>query len=250
MAAVTPLSIYPAIDLKEGACVRLLRGDFAEAKTYNDSPEDQARAFRSAGFEKLHVVDLDGAVAGGSRNGAAVRAILSATDAAVQVGGGIRDMAGVEAWLSEGVARVILGTAAVRDPDFVREAARAHPGRVVVGIDARGGRVAVGGWGETSELEAAELAKRFEDAGVAAIVFTDIARDGALSGVNVAATAALSDAVDIPVIASGGVAGIGDIEALASARGDHQRLEGVIVGRALYEETLDPREALQAAAAC
>ncbi len=242
------LTLYPAIDLKDGACVRLLHGAFDAATTYNDSPADQARLFADAGFAKLHVVDLDGALAGDGRNGEAVSAILDATTADVQIGGGVRTMAAVAAWLERGLSRVILGTAAVRDPEFVKEAARAFPGQIVVGIDARDGKVAVQGWAEVSELESADLARRFEDAGVAAIIFTDIDRDGALSGVNVAATAALADAVSIPVIASGGVKDVSDIADLATAKAKHPSVEGVVIGRALYEKTLDPVAALKAAA--
>ncbi|MEO1311815.1 MAG: 1-(5-phosphoribosyl)-5-[(5-phosphoribosylamino)methylideneamino]imidazole-4-carboxamide isomerase [Pseudomonadota bacterium] len=245
MAALT---LYPAIDLKGGACVRLLKGEFDAATTYNDDPADQARRFAEAGFTKLHVVDLDGALAGDARNADAVSAILETTDADVQVGGGVRTMGAVEGWFERGVARVVLGTAAVRDPDFVRDAARAHPGRIVVGVDARGGKVAVSGWAETSELDAADLAKRFEDAGVAAIIFTDIDRDGALQGVNVEATAALADVVSIPVIASGGVKDAGDVAALMAAKTAHPGIDGVVIGRALYEGALSPAEAIRAAA--
>ncbi|MGM0583789.1 MAG: 1-(5-phosphoribosyl)-5-[(5-phosphoribosylamino)methylideneamino]imidazole-4-carboxamide isomerase [Pseudomonadota bacterium] len=232
--------LYPAIDLKEGRCVRLLRGDMEAATVFNDDPAAQARAFQEAGCDWLHIVDLDGAFAGRSANGAAVEAILAAVSIPAQLGGGIRDMAAVEGWLAKGVARVILGTAAVRDPDFVRAAARAFPGRVAVGIDAREGKVAVAGWAETTEIEAVELARRFEDAGVAAIIHTDIDRDGAMQGPNVEATAALARAVSIPVIASGGVSSMDDLRAL---KGCGAPLDGVISGRALYDGRLDPAEA-------
>ncbi|HKK36778.1 MAG TPA: 1-(5-phosphoribosyl)-5-[(5-phosphoribosylamino)methylideneamino]imidazole-4-carboxamide isomerase [Paracoccaceae bacterium] len=232
--------LYPAIDLKGGQCVRLLRGDMDAATVFGDDPAAQALAFEQAGCAWLHVVDLDGAFAGRSENSDAVEAILGAVSLPVQLGGGIRGMAAVEGWLGKGVSRVILGTAAVRDPGFVREAAAAHPGRVAVGIDARGGRVAVEGWAETTELETAELARRFEDAGVAAVIFTDIERDGAMQGPNVEATAALARAVSIPVIASGGVSSMADLAAL---KGCGAPLDGVISGRALYDGRLDPAEA-------
>ena len=232
--------LFPAIDLKGGHCVRLALGDMDRATTYNEDPADQARAFEAAGFPWLHVVDLDGAFAGDSRNGEAVRAILAATSNPVQLGGGIRTLAQVEGWLERGVQRVILGTAAVRDPDLVREACRRFPGQVVVGIDARQGRVAVEGWAETSELAAADLAARFADAGVAAIVYTDIDRDGVLAGVNWDATLALAEATPIPVIASGGLASMEDVRRLAA----EPRLEGAITGRALYDGRIDPDEAL------
>ena len=232
--------LYPAIDLKGGQCVRLLRGDMDAATVFGDDPAAQALAFEQAGCAWLHVVDLDGAFAGRSENSDAVEAILGAVSLPVQHGGGIRGMAAVEGWLGKGVSRVILGTAAVRDPGFVREAAAAHPGRVAVGIDARGGRVAVEGWAETTELETAELARRFEDAGVAAVIFTDIERDGAMQGPNVDATAALARAVSIPVIASGGVSSMADLAAL---KGCGAPLDGVISGRALYDGRLDPAEA-------
>lgn len=237
--------LFPAIDLKGGQCVRLLKGDMARATVYNDDPAAQACAFRDIGFSWLHVVDLDGAFAGESRNGEAVGGILQSVGSGMQVqlGGGIRDCAGIEAWLAKGIARVILGTMAVRDPAFVRDAARENPGRIAVGIDARGGRVAVQGWGETSDMQAVDLARAFEDAGVAAIIYTDIDRDGVLSGINWDATIALADAVSIPVIASGGLASMADIERLA--RPDAARLEGAIAGRALYEGAIDPRTALE-----
>ncbi|SEQ51705.1 1-(5-phosphoribosyl)-5-[(5-phosphoribosylamino)methylideneamino] imidazole-4-carboxamide isomerase [Faunimonas pinastri] len=236
--------LFPAIDLKDGACVRLVKGEMEQATVYNADPADQARAFRDIGFPWLHVVDLNGAFAGESRNGEAVEAILKAagTEMKVQLGGGIRDRAGIEGWLAKGVSRVILGTAALRDPDLVREAAAAHPDRIAVGIDARGGKVAVEGWAETSDMEAVDLARAFEDAGVAAIIYTDIDRDGVLAGINWDATIALGQAVSIPVIASGGLASMVDIERLTKP--DAAILEGAISGRALYDGRLDPSEAL------
>jgi phosphoribosylformimino-5-aminoimidazole carboxamide ribotide isomerase len=234
--------LFPAIDLKEGRCVRLVKGDMAAATVFNDDPADQARTFETQGFRWLHIVDLDGAFAGAPVNAKAVEAILGAVTIPCQLGGGIRSMAQVEAWLGKGIRRVILGTAAVRDPTFVREACRSFPGRIAVGIDARGGRVASAGWAETSDVTAVDLARRFEDAGVAAIIFTDIDRDGVLAGINWASTAALADAVSIPVIASGGLAGMADVEALM--RPEHRKLEGAITGRALYDGRLDPAEAL------
>jgi len=232
--------LYPAIDLKDGQCVRLLRGEMEAATVFNDDPAAQARAFAAAGCRWLHLVDLNGAFAGRPVNAEAVEAILAAIDVPAQLGGGIRDRATIETWLEKGLARVILGTVAVRDPDLVRAAARAHPGRIAVGIDARGGRVAVEGWAETTELDATDLARRFEDAGVAAIIYTDIERDGAMQGPNVAATAALARAVSIPVIASGGVSSLDDIRALKASGAP---LDGVISGRALYDGRLDPAEA-------
>ena len=234
--------LYPAIDLKGGECVRLAQGDMARATVYNPDPGAQAAAFKAQGFEWLHVVDLDGAFAGKAANAGAVEAILKATDVPVQLGGGIRDMAAIEGWLAKGLARVILGTAALRNPDLVIAGCRAFPGRIAVGIDARDGFVAVEGWAETSQITAVDLARRFEDAGVAAIIFTDIARDGLLTGVNVPATAALADAVSIPVIASGGLAGLGDIEALLNVTGTP--IAGAISGRALYDGRLDAGAAL------
>lgn len=228
--------LYPAIDLKGGACVRLLRGEMDAATVFNDDPAAQARAFVEAGCEWLHLVDLDGAFAGAPVNGDAVDSILKAVSVPVQLGGGVRDRAVLENWLEKGVRRVILGTAAVRDPDFVREAARAHPGRVAVGIDARGGKVAVEGWAEATETDATDLAKAFEDAGVAAIVYTDIDRDGAMQGPNVAATAALAHAVSIPVIASGGVSSMEDLRALKDCGAP---LDGAISGRALYDGRIE-----------
>jgi phosphoribosylformimino-5-aminoimidazole carboxamide ribotide isomerase len=234
--------LFPAIDLKDGQCVRLKLGDMEQATVFNDDPAAQARSFEDQGFEYLHVVDLNGAFAGESVNGAAVDAILAAVGMPVQLGGGIRTLGHIESWLGRGIARVILGTVAVRDPALVKEAAAKFPGRVAVGIDAKGGKVAVEGWAETSELTAEELAKRFEGAGVAAIVYTDIDRDGVLAGINWDATLALARAVSIPVIASGGLASMDDIRRLAAP--DAQVLEGAITGRALYDGRIDPAEAL------
>ncbi|MEM8788760.1 MAG: 1-(5-phosphoribosyl)-5-[(5-phosphoribosylamino)methylideneamino]imidazole-4-carboxamide isomerase [Pseudomonadota bacterium] len=228
--------LYPAIDLKDGQCVRLYKGDMARATVFGDDPAAQARSFAAAGCAWLHLVDLDGAFAGAPRNAQAVEAILAAIDIPAQLGGGIRDRGTIEAWLDKGIARVILGTAAVRDPGLVRAAAAAHPGRVAVGIDARGGRVAVEGWAEATELDATDLARRFEDAGVAALIYTDIDRDGAMQGPNVAATAALARAVSIPVIASGGVSSLADLAALKATGAP---LDGAISGRALYDGKLD-----------
>jgi phosphoribosylformimino-5-aminoimidazole carboxamide ribotide isomerase len=234
--------LFPAIDLKEGLAVRLQQGDMARATVFNRDPAAQAKAFESQGFEYLHIVDLDGAFAGKPMNAAAVEHILGAVKIPLQLGGGIRDMATVEGWLGKGVARVIIGTAAVRDPALVKEAARAHPGRVAVGLDARDGKVAVEGWAATSELSALDIARRFEDAGVAAIIYTDVARDGMLKGLNLDATIALAGAVSIPVIASGGLASIDDIRALLEPRA--KKLAGAIAGRALYDGRLDAAEAL------
>ena len=236
--------LFPAIDLKDGKCVRLKQGEMDDATVYSDDPARQARKFRGMGFSWLHVVDLNGAIEGSSRNEEAVDAILwnVATDMKVQLGGGIRDRRAIDEWLDKGVTRVILGTTALRDPDLVREAARGHPDRIVVGIDARGGKVAVEGWAETSDMAALELARMFEDAGVAAIVYTDIERDGVLAGVNWEATIALAEAVSIPVIASGGVASMADIERLTQP--DAARLAGAIVGRALYDGRIDAKAAL------
>lgn len=239
------MNIYPAIDLKDGKCVRLLKGRMEDATEFNPDPADQARRFREAGFSKLHLVDLNGAFDGRSTNAEAVSAVLGATDAPVQLGGGIRDMTGIDAWLERGVARVILGTLALRQPEVVKEACKRHPGRIVVGIDARGGMVAVEGWAEQSDMPVLDLAKAFEDAGVTAIVFTDIDRDGALQGVNAEATAELADAISIPVIASGGVASIDDVHRLKALA--HTGIEGVIIGRALYDGRVDPLEALSVA---
>jgi phosphoribosylformimino-5-aminoimidazole carboxamide ribotide isomerase len=234
--------LFPAIDLKDGRCVRLKRGQMDQATIFNDEPAVQARAFEKAGFRWLHCVDLNGAFDGRSVNADAIRTIRGAIGLPIQLGGGIRDMAAVEAWLDAGIARVILGTAALKNPAFVREAARAFPGRVVVGADARGGKVATEGWAEVSDLTPAELGRRFEDAGVAAILFTDVDGDGLLQGVNVAATVVLARAVKIPVIASGGVGGIGDIERLVGA--GEANIEGLVIGRALYDGRIDAARAL------
>lgn len=235
--------LFPAIDLKDGACVRLKRGEMGSATIFNYSPADQARAFAAAGFQWLHCVDLNGAFEGRSVNREAVRQIRAAIDLPIELGGGIRDMAGIESWLEAGISRVILGTVALTNPGLVKEAARAFPGKIVVGADAKDGRIATEGWAETSELTPEELGKRFEDAGVAAILFTDVNRDGLLGGVNVEATAALARAVRIPVIASGGVSGIADIEALLNAA--EPNIEGVVIGRALYDGRVDPAAALE-----
>jgi phosphoribosylformimino-5-aminoimidazole carboxamide ribotide isomerase len=232
--------LYPAIDLKGGACVRLLRGDMARATTYARDPAEQARAFEAAGCEWLHVVDLDGAFSGRAENAEAVRAILAAVSVPVQLGGGVRDREAIEGWLQAGIARVVLGTAAVEDPALVREAARAHPGRVAVGLDARRGRVATRGWAEETDVEATDLARRFEDAGVAALVHTEIERDGAMQGPDVAATEALARAVAIPTIASGGVSSLEDLARLR----DTGVVAGAITGRALYEGAVDLGRAL------
>lgn len=236
--------LYPAIDLKDGQCVRLLRGDMDKATVFNADPAAQARAFAGAGAQWLHIVDLDGAVAGKAVNAAAVRSILGAVDVPVQLGGGIRDHDAIARWLDAGMARVILGTVALTNPDLVTAACREFSGRVAVGIDARNGKVAVRGWVETSEMTTLDLARRFEDAGVAAIIFTDIGRDGAMEGVNVEATAKLAAEIKIPIIASGGVSSLDDIRAL-KARG----IPGAILGRALYEARIDLRAALAAAGA-
>jgi phosphoribosylformimino-5-aminoimidazole carboxamide ribotide isomerase len=243
----SPLILYPAIDLKDGQCVRLKRGEMAAATVFNDDPAAQARTFQAQGFTWLHIVDLNGAFAGQPVNEDAVDAILEAITIPAQLGGGIRDMATIEKWIDSGIERVILGTIAVRDPEFVRRACVEYPGRIAVGIDAKGGKVAVEGWAETSELTAPELAKRLADSGVCAIIYTDIERDGALKGLNLDATAALARETKIPVIASGGVASIDDIKALM--RPEHAMLAGAIVGRALYDGRLDPREALALVAA-
>jgi phosphoribosylformimino-5-aminoimidazole carboxamide ribotide isomerase len=239
---VAAVILFPAIDLKDGGCVRLVQGDMAQATVFNDDPAAQAAAFEQHGFGWLHVVDLDGAFAGKPVNAAAVEAILRRVTIPVQLGGGIRDMRTVEGWLGQGVARIIIGTAAVRDPDFVREAARLHPGRIAVGIDAKDGRVAVDGWAQTATVTAEELGRRFEDAGVAALIYTDIARDGVLKGLNIPLTLALARAVTIPVIASGGLASLADIERLLEP--DCAALAGAITGRALYDGRIDPAEAL------
>jgi len=234
--------LFPAIDLKDGACVRLKRGEMDQATVFNTDPAAQARGFAGAGFRWLHCVDLNGAFEGRSANAPAIRAIRAAIDLPIQLGGGIRDRAAIESWLDAGITRVILGTAALRDPGLVKDAARAHPGRIAGGIDARDGKVAVEGWAETSKMAVLDLARRFEDAGVSAIIFTDIARDGMLQGVNVEATATLANSVRIPVIASGGVAGIEDIEALLGANAPN--IQGVVIGRALYDGRVDAAQAL------
>jgi phosphoribosylformimino-5-aminoimidazole carboxamide ribotide isomerase len=240
---VDAVILFPAIDLKNGEAVRLEQGDMARATIFHRDPAEQARTFAAQGFEYLHIVDLDGAFAGRPMNAGAVERILAAVKIPVQLGGGIRDRATIEAWLGKGVARVIIGTAAVRDPALVTAAAKTFPGRVAVGLDARDGKVAVEGWAKTSELSALEIGRRFEDAGVAAIVYTDIARDGMLKGLNLDATIALADALSIPVIASGGLASLDDVRALLAAQA--QKLAGAIVGRALYDGRLDAAEALK-----
>ncbi|HZR89573.1 MAG TPA: 1-(5-phosphoribosyl)-5-[(5-phosphoribosylamino)methylideneamino]imidazole-4-carboxamide isomerase [Bradyrhizobium sp.] len=235
--------LFPAIDLKNGQCVRLEQGDMARATVFNLDPAAQAKSFAAQGFEYLHVVDLDGAFAGKPVNAQAVEAMLKAVTMPVQLGGGIRDIGTVEAWLAKGVARVIIGTAAVRDPELVKAAARKYPGRIAVGLDARDGKVAVEGWAETSQVTALEIAQRFEDAGVAAIIFTDISRDGLLKGLNLEATIALADRIAIPVIASGGLASIDDVKAMLQPKA--KKLAGAIAGRALYDGRLDPAAALK-----
>jgi phosphoribosylformimino-5-aminoimidazole carboxamide ribotide isomerase len=239
------MNLYPAIDLKDGLCVRLLRGEMKTATSFNDDPADQALRFAAMGFERLHVVDLNGAFEGHSVNHNAVASILDAMHAPVQLGGGIRDLPTIERWLDAGVSRVILGTAAVRDPQLVKDAARRFPKQVAVGIDAREGRVAVQGWAETTDMQAVELAKTFEGCGVAALIVTDISRDGLKTGVNVALTGQMADAVSIPVIASGGLKSVYDITALRHRKG--APIEGAILGRALYDGDIDPTEALLAA---
>jgi phosphoribosylformimino-5-aminoimidazole carboxamide ribotide isomerase len=234
--------LFPAIDLKDGHCVRLVQGDMDQATVFNDHPAEQAAAFEAQGFEWLHIVDLDGAFAGKPINAEAVRAIAKRITLPIQLGGGIRNMRTVEGWLEAGIRRVIIGTAAVKDPAFVREAARQFPGRVAVGIDARNGRVAVDGWAQLSEMSAEDLGLRFQDAGVAAIIYTDIARDGLLKGLNIESTLALAHRLTIPVIASGGLASIDDIARLCEP--DCAVLEGAISGRALYDGRLDPAAAL------
>jgi phosphoribosylformimino-5-aminoimidazole carboxamide ribotide isomerase len=236
------LILFPAIDIKDGVCVRLEQGDMARATVFNRDPAAQAQTFVTEGFEYLHIVDLDAAFAGRPVNVRAVERILESIPLPVQLGGGLRDMGAISSWLEKGVDRAIIGTAAVRDPSLVREAARAFPGRIAVGLDARDGKVAVQGWAETSELTALEIAQRFEDAGVAAVIYTDISRDGLLKGLNLDATIALADAVTIPVIASGGLASIADIVRMTMP--DAKKLEGAISGRALYDGRIDPAEAL------
>lgn len=235
--------IFPAIDLKDGVCVRLKKGVMEDATIFNTDPAAQAKSFEAQGFEWLHCVDLNGAFAGKSANSDAIRAIRAAIDLPIQLGGGIRDMAAVESWLAAGITRVILGTAALTNPQFVKEAARAFPGKIVVGADAKGGKIATEGWADVSDLTPIDLGKRFEDAGVAAILFTDIDGDGLLKGVNVTATAALARALSIPVIASGGVGSIADIEKLIAA--NEPGIEGVVVGRALYDGRIDVPAALK-----
>jgi phosphoribosylformimino-5-aminoimidazole carboxamide ribotide isomerase len=239
---VAPVILFPAIDLKNGECVRLLRGDMEQATVFNADPTAQAQKFEAQGFGYLHVVDLDGAFAGTPVNAQAVERILRVTGMKVQLGGGVRDMRTVAGWLEKGVSRVIIGTAALKDPDFVREAARLYPGRVAVGIDARDGRVAVEGWAMQSDVSALDLGRIFEDSGVAAIIYTDIARDGALQGLNIMQTVALAEALSIPVIASGGLASIEDVKRLLQP--DCAKLAGAISGRALYDGRLDAAEAL------
>ena len=234
--------LFPAIDLKNGEAVRLQQGDMARATVFNRDPAAQARAFAEQGFSYLHLVDLDGAFAGRPVNAAAVERIIAAVKVPVQLGGGIRDRATVDAWLDKGIARVIIGTAAVRDPALVKAAARAHPGRVAVGLDARDGKIAVEGWSKTSALSALDVARRFEDEGVTAIVYTDVNRDGMLQGLNLDATIALAEHISLPVIASGGLASLADVRALLEPRA--QKLEGAIAGRALYDGRLDPAAAL------
>lgn len=234
--------IFPAIDLKDGNCVRLRQGDMAQATIFNHDPAAQARAFESAGFEWLHCVDLNGALAGRSVNAPAIKAILTAIKIPVQLGGGIRDRAAIDFWLAAGVARVVLGTAALRDPALIKEAALAHPGRIAVGIDARDGKVAAEGWVENSDISVLDLARRFEDAGVTALIFTDIGRDGMLQGPNAEAAAQLARAVQIPVIASGGVRSVSDIELLVNAE---LKIAGVIIGRALYDGTFDVKSVVR-----
>lgn len=239
--------LYPAIDLKDGQCVRLVRGEMAQATVFNDNPAAQARTFRDQGFAWIHVVDLNGAFAGASVNAPAVEAVLAAVKLKVQLGGGIRTLAAVEDWLAKGVARVVLGTVALKQPELVKEACRKFPGRIAVGVDAKGGKVAVQGWAEVSEVTTLELARRFEDSGVAAIIHTDIDRDGLMQGMNVAATANLARTIKTPVIASGGVTSMDDLRGLKAA--NVPGLQGVIAGRALYDGRIDPAQALALLAA-
>nr|WP_155479156.1 1-(5-phosphoribosyl)-5-[(5-phosphoribosylamino)methylideneamino]imidazole-4-carboxamide isomerase [Rhodoplanes serenus] len=239
--------MFPAIDLKDGLAVRLEQGDMARATIFNRDPAEQARLFEETGFRYLHLVDLDGAFAGRPVNTAAVERILETVSIPVQLGGGIRDLATIEGWLTEGIDRVIIGTAAVRDPELVKDAARRFPGRVAVGLDARGGRVAVEGWAAVSDLPVLDLARRFEDAGVAAIIYTEISRDGMLTGLDLDGTIALAEAISIPVIASGGLGSMADIEKLTAPRA--RKLAGAIAGRALYDGRLDPKKALAMLAA-
>jgi phosphoribosylformimino-5-aminoimidazole carboxamide ribotide isomerase len=250
VSPASTFTLFPAIDLKDGACVRLQRGEMARATVYSADPAAQARAWQDAGFSWLHVVDLNGAFAGKPVNADAVAAILAAVDIPVQLGGGIRDMAAIETWLAAGIYRVILGSAAVKDPALVSEACRAFPGRIVVGIDARDGRVATEGWADTSDISARDVALRFEDDGAAAIIYTDIGRDGMLTGVNIEQTVALARQLSTPVIASGGVASLDDVTGLLAAAGrDPGRIAGVIIGRALYDGRIDPAAALSMLAA-
>jgi phosphoribosylformimino-5-aminoimidazole carboxamide ribotide isomerase len=239
---IAPMILYPAIDLKDGACVRLYKGEMDQATVFNDNPAAQARAFQDAGCEWLHLVDLNGAFAGEPVNAAAVETILAETSVPAQLGGGIRDMATIESWLSKGLARVILGTVAVENPDLVRQAARTFPGQVAVGLDARNGMVATRGWAEETDINVTDLARSFQDAGVAVIIYTDINRDGAMQGPNVTATAALANAVSIPVIGSGGVSSLEDLRALKTSGAP---LDGAISGRALYDGAIDLAEALK-----
>lgn len=234
--------LFPAIDLKDGACVRLFQGDMDQATVYNRDPRSQARAFADAGFQWLHLVDLNGAIEGHPVNGAAVEAILDEVELSTQLGGGIRDLATIETWLDKGVQRVVLGTAALENPDLVMEACRTWPARIAVGIDARDGYVAVAGWARTSQVKALDLALRFEDSGVSAIIYTDITRDGAMMGLNIEATTDLAWALTTPVIASGGVSALSDLEELKEVEGSG--IEGVIVGRALYDGRIEPARAL------
>lgn len=240
------LTLYPAIDLKDGNCVRLLRGEMDQATIFGSDPGAQAAAWQAAGFSWIHVVDLNGAFAGRTVNQAAVKAILASVSVPVQLGGGLRDMAGIEAWLQAGITRVILGSAAAKNPALVKEAAKAFPGQIAVGIDAKGGMVATEGWAETSNIAAPDLARRFEDAGIAAIIYTDIARDGMKTGLNLDETLALARSVTVPIIASGGVASVADIIALKAASSSQANLNGSILGRALYDGSLSPKEALAA----
>lgn len=237
-----PLILYPAIDLKDGACVRLIKGDMEQATVFNTDPSAQAKEFAAQGFSWLHLVDLNGAFEGAPVNAAPVEAILKAIDLPVQLGGGIRDMKTAEAWIEKGITRIILGTAAVNDPEFVKEAARTFPGQVALGLDAKDGKVAVEGWAEASKLSVLDVARRFEEDGIAAIIYTDISRDGILTGLNIEATVSLAESLEIPVIASGGLASIEDIKALISA--DCAGLNGAISGRALYDGRIDPAQAL------
>lgn len=242
-----PMIIYPAIDLKDGKCVRLYKGDMAQETVYNDDPAAQALAWAQAGFSWVHVVDLDGAVTGSSQNSEAVKSIIETVDIPVQLGGGIRTLEHINHWLSEGVSRVILGTVAVKDPDLVKQACAEFPGQIAVGIDARDGWVAVDGWVENSDIKAIELAQMFEDAGVSAIIYTDIDRDGTGEGVNLEATQGLAEATNIPVIASGGIGSLDDVKAVKSVAHTHG-LDGVIIGKALYDERVVPADALNVAA--